>query len=660
MSCVLPEDITSIGRYAFWECTSLGEELVIPNKVDTIGYGAFQGCSRLEDVTFSARLKRIEGHAFYNSGIAFLKLPTSLESIGSSAFASCDNLHTVRIPSSVRTVEDWAFGYNDAIKDVYTYTIDPLAIGQSTFSTAAFGAATLHVPETAYDNYYYNTQWSQFPRVVQFKEPYEYFYLNNDLTMDEDTPRLEGKTDEGTGDTIAPDADFNAGSGLVVEGDEEQNLGDVHIKDDGKGNGGSVIGGNGEHGNVHADRLHIDIEVQANRWYFFSFPFRIDKKNVKYDGSYVWRHYDGEYRAEHGNGGWKDLDDTHTHLERGKGYIFQGDKTGTLTLIVENARFDGNGHNTHLDNHHASNAHNAGWNFVGNPHTSYFDVADMGYKSPITIWDANKQTYVAIRPGDDEHVLHPYQAFFVQKPDGTAQITFAPQHRQTKRQSESEQRAEARSVRSAAHRMANAHRQLVNLTIGANDSIVDDRTRVVFNEASRMEYETACDAAKFMATGVAQIYTIDERNVKYAINERPTDSGRVTLAYVAPTAGTYTINVARADAGVVLKDRLTGASHDFSKGGYTFTSEAGTYEGRFMLVKDDNVTGIDGVFATDGAVVDVQNGNITLNGAGGQTLTVTSMNGTVVATLQGNGTVNVQPGVYVISVGKHTRKIMVK
>ena len=64
-----------------------------------------------------------------------------------------------------------------------------------------FLKATLHVPETAQDNYYWNTQWSQFQgRLVTFNEPYEYFYLNKDLVIDEETPRLEGDTISGTGE----------------------------------------------------------------------------------------------------------------------------------------------------------------------------------------------------------------------------------------------------------------------------------------------------------------------------------------------------------------------------------------------------------------------------------------------------------------------------
>lgn len=680
-SCILPESIDTIGCYAFSR-SSLSGELIIPNKVEyidsyafgdfnyvcplervvlsnslkTIGRCAFVGCHRLKEVVFGNSLKRIEGSAFYGSGIETLKLPTSLEYIGGGAFYNCGSLKEIRIPSSVRTLEDEAFN-TSSIKDVYTYTIDPLAMGQNTFASSTFSGATLHVPETAYWNYYWNTQWSQFLNITQFNEPYEYFYLDKDFTMEPETPRLEGETDETTGEEDAPDADFNAGSGFIVEGDEVQDLGEVHIKNDGNGNGGSVIGnGNHGHGNIHAKNVHIDIEVVANRWYFFCFPYQIDKTNIKYKGNYVLRYYDGEVRAENGSGGWTDV--AADYLERGVGYIFQGDKTGTLTFKIADVQFDGEDRAAALANHSAATAQDAGWNFIGNPHTAYFDVQNLGYEYPITVW--NGSSYNAINPADDELVLHPYQAFFVQKPNGKSEINFGAAHRQTKIQTENAANAEARAERRMAKRMANVHRQLVNLTIGSNDSTTDDRTRVVFNEESLMEYETERDAAKFMADGVAQLYTTDGKNVKYAINERPTENGRVTLAYVAPAAGSYTIGVTRADVGVVLKDKVTGASHDFAKGNYTFTSEAGTFEERFMLVKAAETTAVDGVFAAGNAVVDVHNGCITVRGAEQQTTTVAALNGTVVGTLHGNGSLKVQPGVYVISVGKHVQKFMVK
>lgn len=675
--CKLPQSITYIGQSAFSECRKL-TGMDIPEKVQEIGYAAFTGCNCLKEVEFHEGLERIGSEGFSNCALqdtivfpqtlkhisynAFgmngslkaVKFPVGLESIESRAFNNCSGLSEVRFPASVLSVGSDAFMMCDNIKDVYTYIIDPLQLDQTTFSAEVFKNAMLHVPETAQNNYYWDTQWSQFPSIVMFNEPYEYFYLNKDLVIDEETPRLEGDTISGTGEVQGPDADLNPGSGLVVEGSESQDLGDVHLKDDGNGNGASVIGQGDKDGhcNINAKNLHIDIQVEANRWYFFCFPYPIDKKNIKYDGSYVLRWYDGAERAQHGRGGWKDW--AAGKLTAGVGYIFQGSQSGTLTFQVPDAKFDGENRDILLQSHGADEVQDAGWNFVGNPYTSYFDLQDLGYDYPVTIW--NGWSYEAYNPQDDDYVLYPYQAFFVQKPNAEDGITFHAAHRKTKLQSEAARRANVAPRR--MRRAAGVERRLVNLTL--SDGKVTDKTRVVFNARKREAYEVGCDAAKFMAEGVPQLYSLDGQGVKYAINERPEGNGVVSLGYEVQAAGNYTIGLTRADVGVMLKDKLTGASHDFSEGDYVFSSEAGTFHDRFLLVKSASATGVNGVFAAGEAVVDVENGTIAVSGAAGLRTTVTALSGILMGIIDGNGSLDVRPGVYVVNVGGQARKVVVR
>lgn len=675
--CRLPKSITYIGQSAFSECRGL-TSMDIPEKVQEVGSYTFYGCSNLEKVDFRDGLKEIGIYAFHgcnlqdtlvfpatlknvwdnafagNNDLRTIKFPVGLEYIGDGAFVGCDELSEVRFPASVLNVERDAFRACDYIKDVYTYIIDPLQLDQTTFSAEVFKNATLHVPETAQNNYYWDTQWSQFPSIVMFNEPYEYFYLNKDLVIDEETPRLEGDTIPGTGEVQGPDADLNPGSGLVVEGSESQDLGDVHLKDDGNGNGASVIGQGDKDGhcNINAKNLHIDIQVEANRWYFFCFPYPIDKKNIKYDGSYVLRWYDGAERAQHGRGGWKDW--AAGKLTAGVGYIFQGSQSGTLTFQVPDAKFDGENRDILLQSHGADEVQDAGWNFVGNPYTSYFDLQDLGYDYPVTIW--NGWSYEAYNPQDDDYVLYPYQAFFVQKPNAEDGITFHAAHRKTKLQSEAARRANVAPRR--MRRAAGVERRLVNLTL--SDGKVTDKTRVVFNARKRETYEVGCDAAKFMAEGVPQLYSLDGQGVKYAINERPEGNGVVSLGYEVQAAGNYTIGLTRADVGVMLKDKLTGASHDFSEGDYVFSSEAGTFHDRFLLVKSASATGVNGVFAAGEAVVDVENGTIAVSGADGLRTTVTALSGILMGIIDGNGSLDVRPGVYVVNVGGQARKVVVR
>ena len=60
----MPGSLTSIGAYAFANCTNLAT-IVIPDGLSNIGYGAFRGCASLARLTFPANLTNIEDYAFF-------------------------------------------------------------------------------------------------------------------------------------------------------------------------------------------------------------------------------------------------------------------------------------------------------------------------------------------------------------------------------------------------------------------------------------------------------------------------------------------------------------------------------------------------------------------------------------------------------------------
>ena len=481
-----------------------------------------------------------------------------MENIGSNAFGSCYKLN-----------------------DVYTYTVEPTTITETTFST--FGTATLHVPETSFWNYYWNIGWSRFDHknFKYFNEPYDYFYLNNDYYLNGENGYIDGN----------PDADMRPGSGLIVSGkenngeDTKQNLGNVNIESDGEGNSASIIGDE----KLHIDNLNVKINVKGNRWYFFAFPWDVkrDRISMENGSDYVFRYYDGEERAKNGNGGWKNVNEP--HLKAARGYIFQSSADDVLVLSIEDVKFKKEDKYNELLTHVSDNINDASWNLMGNPYLSYYDMAEMDYTAPVTVWDGSK--YVAIRPGDDDYQFTPYEAFFVQKPEGQESVEFGVDGQLTKTEGETamEQKAAARRVRGI-----DLQRLLVNIVL--SDGETDDRARVVFNERQTHNYETACDAAKFETAGVPQIYTIDDDGVRYAINERPVGNGVVFIGYAAPIAGYYTIEVPRMDTKVFLYDAETGEKHYFEDGAYSFYSPKGTYEKRFSLgVRNDETTGVEGI-----------------------------------------------------------------
>lgn len=671
---VFQPGIESIGSYAFYGCTNIRElnlkaglkaiggcafgeswggystkieELVLPEGLESIGYGAFGGTTTLKRVAFPSTLKTIDSYAFRGcSQLGTISLPTSLQNIPNSAFYGCSSLTEVRIPSTITSIGDQAFSNCPKLNDVYTYIAEPTQIDMNTFST--YTSATLFVPSTSYYNYYYDTEWSQFRSLQEFDAEYEYFYINKDFTISDEN----GGTIQGDGEND-PDADLNPGSGLIVETDENnpQELDEVHIKVDGD-QAGSIIADQ----NITANKVYFDITITGGRWYFLSFPFRVKITNITAPGQYVFRCYSGENRAG-GLTGW--LNWVLDYLLPGQGYIFQCNKSGVLSLCVEKEDMNWKaGNRPHdFEQHPAEQPQDASWNFMGNPHTSYYDIEKTGYTQPMTVW--NGSSYEAVRPGDDDYRLRPFEGFFVQKPDGISEMDFpagdnATDGRYTYRQWEANapHRAAARRAKGV-----DAERQMINLTL--TDGQTTDKTRVVFNEKQSSDYEMACDAAKFMSTEkVPQVYTLDQKNTKYAINERPT--GEVRMGYVATKDGELTISAVRMDQPVLLRDNELQITHDLTMGGYTFTSKTGTFNDRFMLVLNGDVTGVGKLRQQTGVSVLAEQGGINFSGIEQQEVAIYSISGVELASHVNNGFIQLPAAAYIVKVGGETTKLIVR
>lgn len=87
---------TSIGSYAFFDCTNL-TTIVLPEGLTSIGNSAFIACSNLTTIV----------------------LPDSLTSIGENAFQSCYNLSSITIPKNVRRIESGAFSECYRLVEIY-------------------------------------------------------------------------------------------------------------------------------------------------------------------------------------------------------------------------------------------------------------------------------------------------------------------------------------------------------------------------------------------------------------------------------------------------------------------------------------------------------------------------------------------------------------
>ena len=88
----LPEGLTNIGRYAFYDCSGL-TSITIPKSVGIIGQAAFSGCRSLTSITIPNFVVSIEEFAFGQCfELTSVSIPNSVTSIGRDAFWGCDRL----------------------------------------------------------------------------------------------------------------------------------------------------------------------------------------------------------------------------------------------------------------------------------------------------------------------------------------------------------------------------------------------------------------------------------------------------------------------------------------------------------------------------------------------------------------------------------------
>lgn len=95
-SVVLPRGQKSLDASAIFRTAGQLESIVLPDTVDTIGAGVFEGCKRLKNVHFGKSLRRGNFRAF--AGCAQLEeihFPKSLEKLGPETFLNCKSLRRV-------------------------------------------------------------------------------------------------------------------------------------------------------------------------------------------------------------------------------------------------------------------------------------------------------------------------------------------------------------------------------------------------------------------------------------------------------------------------------------------------------------------------------------------------------------------------------------
>ncbi len=106
---IIPNGVTSIGDYAFYNCRSL-TSIMIPDSVTSIGYEAFYKCNSLASITISDSVTNIGNYAFYDcDSLTSITIPDSVTRIGDGVFSGCNSLRSITISDGVTSIGDNMF-----------------------------------------------------------------------------------------------------------------------------------------------------------------------------------------------------------------------------------------------------------------------------------------------------------------------------------------------------------------------------------------------------------------------------------------------------------------------------------------------------------------------------------------------------------------------
>ena len=597
-------NVVSIGGYAFNECGNLSK--VTMPKVCNISSNCFSHCYSLKNFDFPASLETIGGDAFRSCNLTEAILPEGLKRINGRAFEGCP-LTVISIPSTVTVIGSGAFSTSN-VTDVYCYSVAPV----STNIFSSMSQATLHVPEFSVNTYRLHDDWYSFAKIVPLEGDLEKLNINNEFAI-YDYAGLTDKIDMTLSfgekeDSYSPPSSIakltvNANSALSLGKYEQyQNL--YNFDYDYAGDGSyiysypyctTLITQN----DITANSVCTHLYMRDGLWNFISFPYDVNVSDIVVPEDVLWvvRKYSGSDRAAMTGNTWQNMTDGMT-LKAGEGYIFHCyyEESDEVCVSFPSASGDSGTLFAHndvtrvLNEYPAEFAHNRSWNLIGNPYPSYFNTRDMEFNAPITVWNGNGYTAYSLL--DDNYILTPNEAFFVQRPTDSNSIVFKKEGRL--HYLDNLDNDEYRGSPAQRTGKSLPSRSVYNFLL--ENAEYSDRARLVVNEDARMDYEINCDAGKFMSSNadVPQLY-INDSGVLYAINERPLGSGVIGMGAYFGKDGEYTLSLQENpnnNFSVILTDRLTGCKTDLSVDDYTFNAPAGTCNNRFTVTLE-NTTGIE-------------------------------------------------------------------
>ena len=421
-----------IGNNAFYYCTAL-KSIVLPETLDNLPYGVFYGCSSLENIVLNG-VKSIGfssssySGAFENcTSLKTVEIPEGVTFVGTRTFKGCTNITEVSLPSTLASCGETPFGGCNKLSSVTCKALIPPTLASGLLTLEDMGLPlqrTLNVPEWTLNQYKLTSGWAAFSQIVSIPNfnPSS-INVTNDAVLTLPTAGLPAN--------YKPDMNI---------GLKSDTLASLHLK----GSGTFTLGNYAQYINsqllnevcMTADSVQVKMYLEKYRsstgWKFLSFPFDVKVSDIVTNCDWVIRKYDGEARAK------GDLNNTwvtvpyDSVLQAGQGYIWSCSGGSFIIPAMNNDNknmiFADTTRNVPLTEYASEYISNSSWNLVGNPYPCYYDTHMMNYTAPITVWENN--TYAAYSPVDDDYILKPFEAFFVQCPENVKSIAFESDGRQ--------------------------------------------------------------------------------------------------------------------------------------------------------------------------------------------------------------------------------------
>lgn len=198
LSCIkIPYSVTAIGESAFDGCsgfTSITVEggnssyygkgcaiiaaadnrlvhgcknTIIPDGVTSIGKWAFYNCTEPTNIIMPESIRDIEEFAFFKcTGLTGIIIPRNTATIGKYAFYQCNRLQSVTIPAGMKSIGDGAFYDCKEIGNIYSHSKRPASIEERTFD-GIYDIAILYVPTGTKEIYEASPYWCNFTNIIE-------------------------------------------------------------------------------------------------------------------------------------------------------------------------------------------------------------------------------------------------------------------------------------------------------------------------------------------------------------------------------------------------------------------------------------------------------------------------------------------------------------